>query len=64
MIWGIGFWADARAAAVLFVLGAVLFALLVGFAMSPAGRPIPRRRRAGGFSRALADRVGGEGDIQ
>jgi hypothetical protein len=64
VIWGIDFWADVRAAAVLFVLGAVLFALLVGFAMSPAGRPIPARRRAGGFSRALADRAGGEGDTQ
>ena len=64
MIWGIDFWADARAAAVLFVLGAVIFAVLVGFAMSPAGRPIPTRRRAGGFSRALADRAGGEGNTQ
>ena len=64
VIWGIGFWTDASAAAVLFVLAGVIFAVLVGFAMSPAGRPIPSRRRAGGFSRALADRAGGEGDTE
>ena len=61
---GIDFWTDARAAAVLLVLAGVIFAVLVGFALSPAGRPIPSRRRAGGFSRALADRAGGEGDTQ
>jgi hypothetical protein len=64
VLWGIGFWADVRAAAVLLVVGAVIFAVLVGFAMSPAGRPIPSRRRAGGFSRALADRAGREGDTE
>ena len=64
VIMGIGFWTDARAAAVLFVLAGVIFAVMVGFAMSPAGRPIPSRRRAGGFSRALADRAGGEGDTE
>jgi len=64
VLWGIGFWADVETAAVLLVLAATIFAVLVGFAMSPAGRPIPSRRRAGGFSRAIADRADGEGDTE
>ena len=64
MIWGIGFWADVETVAVLLVLVAMIFAVLVGFALSPAGRPIPSRRRAGGFSRAIADRAEGEGDTE
>jgi hypothetical protein len=61
---GVDFWIDVQAAAVLLVLAGVIFAVLVGFAMSPAGRPLPARRRAGGFSRALADRAGSEGEIE
>jgi len=64
VIWGVGFWTDVEPAAVLFALAAVVFAVLVGFALSPAGRPIPSRRRAGGFSRAIADRADGEGDTE
>jgi hypothetical protein len=64
VIWGVGFWTDVQSAAVLLVLVAVIFAVLVGFALSPAGRPIPSRPRAGGFSRAIADRAEGEGDTE
>ena len=64
VLYGVGFWVDVQAAAVLLVLAGVIFAVLVGFAMSPTGRPLPSRRRAGGFSRALADRAGGEGDTK
>jgi hypothetical protein len=42
----------------------VLFVLAVGFILSPAGRPAPPRSRAGGFSRAIADRTDGKGDAQ
>ena len=64
MIWGVGFWTDVQAAAILLALAAVICAVLVGFALSPGGRPIPSRRRAGGFSRAIADRAEGEGDTE
>jgi hypothetical protein len=64
VIWGVGFWTDVQAAAILLALAAVICAVLVGFALSPAGRPIPSRRRAGGFSRAIADRAEGEGDTE
>ena len=64
MIWGVDFWTDVQAAAILLAVAAVICAVLVGFALSPAGRPIPARRRAGGFSRALADRADGEGDTE
>ena len=64
MLWGVGFWTDVSAAAVLLVIAALIFAALLGFALSPAGRPIPSRRRAGGFSRAIADRAEGEGDAK
>jgi hypothetical protein len=64
VIWGVGFWTDVQAAAVLLALAATICAVLVGVAMSPAGRPIPSRRRAGGFSRAIADRAEFEGDTE
>ena len=64
MIQGVGFWSDVQAAAILLVFAALICAVLVGFALSPAGRPIPSRRRAGGFSRAIADRAEGEGDTE
>ena len=60
----VGFWTDVQSAAVLFALAAVIFGVLVGFVLSPAGRPIPARRRAGGFSRAIADRADGEGGTE
>src|SRR5256885_412055 len=49
-----GFWSDVHPTTVLLVLAAVAFALLVGFALSPAGQPSRGRRRAGGLSRAPA----------
>ena len=52
-----GFWSDVHPTTVLLVLAAVALALLVGFALSPAGQPGRGRRRAGGLSRALADRA-------
>ncbi len=48
----------------LLALAAVLFVLAVGFILSPAGRPTPPRRRAGGFSRAIADRSDPDGGAQ
>jgi hypothetical protein len=62
VIWGVGFWTDVQAAATVLALAAVICAVLVSFALSPGGRPIPSQRRAGGFSRAIADRSDGEGD--
>ena len=56
-----GFWTDVHPATVLLVIGAVILTLLVGVALSPAGRPVSRRGRAGGLTRALADRADGEG---
>ncbi len=52
------FWADVHATTVLLLLlsGIALIAT-VAYALSPAGRPPARRRRAGGFSRALAARA-------
>ena len=64
MIWGAGFWTDVHPVTVLVGLAAVILALLIGFVLSPAGRPAPARRRAGGFSRAIADRADGEGGGQ
>jgi len=55
-----GFWTDVHPATVLLALGVVILTLLVGFALSPAGRPATRRSRAGGLTRALADRADGE----
>jgi len=62
VISGEGFWAGVQPVAVL-VAGASVFFFggLVAFVLSPAGRPIPSRRRAGGFSRAIAGRTDGEG---
>jgi hypothetical protein len=54
------FWTDVGPASVLLALATVLFIALIGFVLSPAGRPAPPRRRAGGFSRAIADRADGE----
>jgi len=62
VIWGVGFWTDVESAAIVLAFAAVISAVLVAFALSPAGRPIPPRRRAGGFSRAIADGAEGEGD--
>jgi hypothetical protein len=45
-------------------LAGLICAVLVGFALGPGGRPIPSRRRAGGFSRAIADRAEGEGGTE
>ena len=53
-------WSDVGPASVLFALAAVFLVALIGFVLSPAGRPTPPRRRAGGFSRAIADRADGE----
>jgi hypothetical protein len=63
VISGVGFWTDVQPA-VLLAIAAVTFAALVGFVLSPAGRPIPSRRRAGGLSRAIADRADGEGSTE
>ena len=63
MISAAGFWTDVHPVTALLALAVVvLLVFLVGFVLSPAGRPAPHRRRAGGFSRALADRADGEGD--
>jgi hypothetical protein len=64
VIWAAEFWADGHAATILLVLAAVLIMAAVGFILSPAGRPAPPRRRAGGFSRAIADRTDGEGGAE
>jgi hypothetical protein len=59
---GTGFWADVHAATLLLALAAVvLFVVVMGFILGPTGRPAAHRRRAGGFSRAIADRTDGEG---
>ena len=62
MISAAGFWTDVHPVTVLLALAAVCLVVLVGFILSPAGRPTPHRRRAGGFSRAIADRADGEGE--
>jgi hypothetical protein len=64
VVLGAGFWTDFNPAMVVLALVAVIFCVLVGFVLSPAGRPIPSRRRAGGFSRAIADRADGEGGTE
>lgn len=64
MLQGAGFWADVHPTTVLLALAAVFLVVLIGFVLSPAGRPTPPRRRAGGFSRAMADRADGEGRRQ
>jgi hypothetical protein len=62
MLLSAGFWTDVHPATVLLALGALMLVVVVGFILSPAGRPIPARRRTGGFSRAIADRAEGEGE--
>ena len=64
VITGAGFWADVHPATVVFALVVVLFVALIGFVLSPAGRPTPPRHRAGGFSRAIADRTDGKEGAQ
>jgi hypothetical protein len=59
------FWADVHAPTVVVALLAVaLVVAAISFVLSPAGRPAPARRRAGGFSRAIADWTDGEGGGQ
>ena len=61
VILGAAFWTDVHPATVLLALAALFFVGVVGIVLGPAGRPAPFRRRAGGFSRAIADRTNGEG---
>jgi len=61
VIFGAGFWTDVHPVTVGLAAAVVVFVGLVGFILSPAGRPAPRRHRAGGFSRAIADRTDGQG---
>ena len=52
------FWADVHTATVvLLLLGGIGLGATMAYVLSPAGRPAARRRRAGGFSRALAARA-------
>ena len=60
VILGAGFWIDVHPATVLLAVAAVFFLALVGLILGPSGRPTPSRPRAGGFSRAIADRTDGE----
>jgi hypothetical protein len=62
VILGAGFWTDVDPATLFLALAAVIFVVLVALILSPAGRPVPSRRRAGAFSRAIADRADGEGE--
>jgi hypothetical protein len=62
MVLEAGFWTDVHPATVLLALGALVFVVLVGFILSAAGRPGPRRRRTGGFSRAIAGLTDGRGE--
>jgi hypothetical protein len=64
VICGAGFWTDVHPATVLLAVVAVLFVVVIGLVLSPAGRPVPARRRVGGFSRAIADRTDGQGETQ
>jgi hypothetical protein len=64
MIPGAGFWTDVHPASVFLAFAVVFLVALIGFVLSPAGRPAPPRRRTGGFSRAIADRADGEGKKQ
>jgi hypothetical protein len=64
VISGAGFWTDVHPATVLLGIAALFLVVLVGLILSPGGRPTPPRRRAGGFSRAIADRTDGEGSGQ
>jgi len=64
VISGAAFWTDVHPATVLLAVAAVFLVVLLGLILSPAGRPVPPRRRVGGFSRAIADRTDGQGDTQ
>jgi hypothetical protein len=64
VISGAAFWNDVHPATVLLALAVLFLVVLVGLVLGPAGRPAPSRRRAGGFSRAIADRTDGEGGTQ
>ncbi|HEY4409710.1 MAG TPA: hypothetical protein VGO87_07495 [Acidimicrobiia bacterium] len=61
MIFEAGFWTGVHPATVGLAVAMVVLVVLVEFILSPAGRPTPRRHRAGGFSRAIADRTDGQG---
>jgi hypothetical protein len=64
VIFGAGFWTDVHPATALLAVAAVFFVVLISFILSPAGRPVPPRRRVGGFSRAIADRTDGQESAQ
>jgi hypothetical protein len=59
----VGFWEDIPGPTVLLVPLAFAFALLVALILGPAGRPLPFWPRAGGLSRALARRSGGDATV-
>jgi hypothetical protein len=61
VIFGASFWTGIHPVALLLAVAAVSFVVLITFILSPAGRPVPPRRRVGGFSRAIADRSDGQG---
>jgi hypothetical protein len=56
----VGLWEDIPAPTVLLVPLALALALLVALILGPTGRPLPFWPRAGGLSRALARRSGGD----
>jgi hypothetical protein len=56
----VGLWEDIPAPTVLLVPLALALALLIALILGPAGRPLPFWPRAGGLSRALARRSGGD----
>jgi hypothetical protein len=56
----VGFWEEIPGPTVLLVPLALALALLVALILGPAGRPLPFWPRAGGLSRALARRSGGD----
>lgn len=56
----VGFWDGLPPATLLAVPVALGLALLVGLALGPAGRPSPSWPRAGGLTRALTRRSGGD----
>jgi hypothetical protein len=64
VIFGANIWTDVHPATVVLGVAAVSFVVLISFILSPAGRPVPPRRRVGGFSRAIADRSDGQGSAQ
>jgi hypothetical protein len=64
VIFGAEFWTDVSAVILPLALAAAFLVVVIGFILSPAGRPAPPRRRVGGLSRAIADRTDGEGGAQ